>query len=212
MIGTQTHHRDPSPSGPPWLPAEPFAVSRSPFWAANNNALYPCLLNAFTSAPRSISSFAIAGRPSAAAHISGVCPALGSTTSNFAPRSSINWTASTLPEFTALISGVSPIPTRGVRIRFRVQEHLHDGLVSVHSHASGVSPFSSATFALAPAFNNAATISTFSRLDAQASAVDPSGRAAFTSAPRLIERQDGPLISRSVLHLRAENQSYKARP
>ena len=61
-----------------------------------------------TSAPASISTFTASAWFSAAAHISAVWPAVGSTVSTVAPLASSIFTASALPVLAAVISTVSP--------------------------------------------------------------------------------------------------------
>ena len=84
----------------------------SPLRTANWNAVVPPLERARRSAPSSSSVDAIALSPSAAAHISAVCPLQASFAFTSAPARASALTASTLAERAAVISGVSPAFTK----------------------------------------------------------------------------------------------------
>ena len=101
----------------------------SPLRTANRNGVVPPLGRARRSAPSSSSADTIALSPSAAAHISAVCPLQFSFAFTSAPARTSVLTASTFAERAACISGVSPEFTKltgsfGFRARFEQQvEH-----------------------------------------------------------------------------------------
>src|SRR6266581_189419 len=121
--------------------------------------------------------------PSAAAHISAVCPLRDSAALTFAPWAIRSSTASTLPAPAAIISAVSPSHRAALAsapafssLRTRTASPL------AQARVRGVSPYSSATFTFAPAASRSSAVSAAPRCAAQPSAVAPSGWPAFTSA------------------------------
>jgi hypothetical protein len=89
-------------------PSRTRVASIRPSRTANSSGVKPAVDLAETSAPASINFRAAAPWPSAAAHISAVCPRHPSRALTSAPWASSASTAPTTPERAAIIKGVSP--------------------------------------------------------------------------------------------------------
>ena len=103
--------------------------------------MYPVVVRASTSAPRSSSVRTTSVWPSHAAHISAVCPFAASLAFTSAPRSSNEVTVSNTPPRAQVISTVSPVawapcgsaPASSNRVTI-------PGLAFVQASTSGVTP------------------------------------------------------------------------
>src|SRR5271168_3946235 len=108
---------------------------------------------------------------------------VGSFASTEAPYSTSLLTASTLPVFAHVISGVSPVAIAvfGFAPDFR-SRRTNGALALVQAWESGVIPKSFATLASAPARSRRSAVSKSFQWAAQSRAVDPSVDLVLTSA------------------------------
>ena len=162
------------------------AVSIFPSRTANSSAVNPPVERAPMSAPCRVSASTTGVCPSAAAHISAVCPRDASFTFTFAPVSSSTFTASSFPVRAARHQGGFPFGQRRVRIGARLQQQPDHRRIPVdrrqrqRRHADGGSPPSGSLRRR----STASAVPTSSMWAAQCSGVAPSGSGAFTSARR----------------------------
>ena len=135
---------------------------------------------ALMSAPCSIRNMTASECPSAAAHISAVCPCHDSLALTLAPRSTSAVSAATLPVRAHVISAVSPAGEAALRQSARLQQRLdHRALPVTHAACSGDNAIAIRGRCVRAGANQQSDDLRVVVVTAQCSAVVPSGPAAF---------------------------------